>query len=103
MSSLSSLYRLLSQYKNFLSDVYDMINILNRSVDSSEASTRIGDYYTIDESTADNNLLKSNRNELIDKKSFLSGTIIPAINSKIREIERDIEREIERLAAEEDD
>lgn len=99
MSSLSSLYRQLRQYRTFLDDVNDCINVLNRTIDSAESAIKIGEYYTIDEATADNNVIKNSRNELSDKKQFLISTILPAISRKIREIED----EIARLEAEDDD
>lgn len=99
MSSLSSLYRQLRQYRTFLDDVNDCINILSRTIDSVESAIKIGEYYTIDETTADNNVIKNSHNELSNKKQFLSNTVIFAIRRKIREIED----EIARLEAEDDD
>lgn len=99
MSRLSSLYRQLRQYRTFLEDINDCVNALNKTIDSAEGAIKIGEYYTIDDTTADNNIIKNSRNELINKKELLNGTILPAIRRKIR----DIENEIARLEAEDDD
>ena len=99
MSSLSNLYYQLRKYRGLYDSVQDSIRCLDKVIDSSEMALKISDYYLMDDVSADNNSVKNTRTKFIEKKSFLSTTVLNAIGLKIREIQREIE-ELERAMAE---
>lgn len=96
MSRLSTLYYQLRVYKNFYSDIAESKRLLTNTINATNDSDKIGNYFRIDDNSADNGQIKKYINELIDYKNQLEVSIIPSINSKIREINREIREEEEK-------
>lgn len=101
MASLSQLYSDLRRYRNLSSSVSQVVSNLTNSINNLEpASSNIASYYSVDEMSADLKKVASVRGELIQKKSFLSGPVMSAIESKISRIQSDIRAEEERIERE---
>lgn len=74
-----------SQYYEKLRDrVNNVIYYLNKSIDSlDDIDGVLMKYYNIDDDSVNNVSVKSLKNDLINRVSYLKNTIIPSINSKI--------------------
>lgn len=101
MASLSQLYSDLRRYRNLSGSVSQVISNLANSISNLEpASSNIASYYSVDELSADLKKVVLVKNELTQKKNFLAGTIMSAIESKISRIQSDIRAEEERIERE---
>ena len=103
--NLTSLYRRLSEYQNFRSEVEGLIASLKNAVDPlSLACSSLDNTYLYDDVVADNGRLKNINKRLDNVISSLENNIIPAIDRKIRRLESSIDdliAEMEAAAAEE--
>ncbi len=97
MDRLSELQNELNKYYNLKNSVESIIIPLDKAIDAIElASNKIGENYLIDSNPADSNKVIADKENLIEKKSFLISTVNPAIDIQIARVKREIEAEIER-------
>lgn len=104
MASLSSLYRELSRYNTLLGNVYGMIKHVDNAISSLDnaletVTTKMDEYYAIDDSRADSEHILNCRKDLVVQNEYLNNKTVPAINNEIARIQR----EIEILESEDDD
>lgn len=104
--NLTSLYRRLSEFQSFRSEVEGLIASLKSAVDPlSLACSSLNNTYLYDDVVADNGRLKNINKRLDNVISSLENNIIPAIDRKISRIESSIDdliAEMEAAAAEEE-
>lgn len=103
--NLTSLYRRLSEFQSFRSEVEGLIASLKNAVDPLRlACSSLDNTYLYDDVVADNGKLKNINKRLDNVISSLENSIIPAIDRKISRIESSIDdliAEMEAAAAEE--
>lgn len=104
--NLTSLYRRLSEFQSFRSEVEGLIASLKNAVDPlSLAFSSLNNTYLYDDVVADNGRLKNINKRLDNVISSLENSIIPAIDRKISRIESSIDdliAEMDAAAAEEE-
>lgn len=104
--NLTSLYRRLSEFQSFRSEVEGLIASLKNAVDPLNlACSSLNNTYLYDDVVADNGRLKNINKRLDNVISSLENNIIPAIDRKISRIESSIDdliAEMEAAAAEEE-
>lgn len=104
--NLTSLYRRLSEFQSFRSEVEGLIASLKSAVDPlSLACSSLNNTYLYDDVVADNGRLKNINKRLDNVISSLENNIIPAIDRKISRIESSIDdliAEMEAAVAEEE-
>ena len=96
MANLSDLYDKKRKYENLRGSIEQIISSLNIGINNLEyAASNIPNYYNVNTLSADNGKTGIIRGSLMDKKNFLSNTIIPAINNAIYGVNVEIQRTIE--------
>lgn len=102
MALLDDLYSKKNSYINLRNKINDVLGSLNSSISSFEQpSSNIGVFYAINGQSADLNIIRNKKNELLNKRDYITQNVIPAINDKISNIEADIRNEEERIRREE--
>lgn len=88
---LSSLYRKLSQYNNFLSDINDLVHKLKNVLDPlTYANKSLEENFKYNDEKADKGRILKCRTNLERDINTLQREIIPSIEAQIRQIEKDI-------------
>jgi len=88
--SIEQLQNQLNRYRTFRNEVNNAIGALRRVIDAIGPAEGIETLYTIDDVSADNKVVNENKDKILNASAQLSNIIIPAINSKISDIERRI-------------
>lgn len=102
MALLDDLYSKKNSYINLRDKINDVLGSLNSGISSLEQpSSNIGVFYAINGQSADLNIIRNKKNELLNKRDYITQNVIPAINDKISNIEADIRNEEERIRREE--
>jgi len=97
MASLDQLYREKERYITFKSNVQSLIPSLSTSEQQiKDAYINIINSYKIDEEQADKQQIYQIANKITENKNTISSSIIPSIDTKIKEIDKEIADEIER-------
>lgn len=101
MSDMYDLKRDLNRYYEMKDNIVQVINDLKLSIDKLEpASTKNSDFYNIDGTGVDQNIISKKRDELVAKKDELSGKVLAEINSQIYILRKEIqELEVNPLSA----
>lgn len=97
---LNSLNANKNAYSNLKTNLQNAVSKLNSSKDFLEVSTKISEYYLINNLSADVKSIEDKRNKIINDINTINNTIIPAIDTKIGEISWQITQEEGRIAYE---
>ena len=88
--SIDQLRNELSRYRVLLNEVNNAISALRRVINVIGPAESIETIYTIDDISADNKIVNENKDKILNASAQLTNIVIPAINSKISDIERRI-------------
>ena len=76
-----------NKYITLKERILRIITALEKSADDIlKASNGIGEYYSLNGSSADNNRLTTEREKLLETRNNLKNSVLPAINNKLDEI-----------------
>ena len=91
----------LDALRNERMKIYDgLISYLDKSKDSLELCSNIESYFSIDDNSGDNGVIRNSRNIIVNDRNLISNQILPEIDVKIRNIGNAISQEEQRLEAE---
>lgn len=91
-----------SRYYTLLDSVKTINDRLSVTINDMKNATKIGEFFRIDNESADNDEIKKIREDVLNTKEFLTNSVEPEINYKISLLTRQIraseaEEEAERL------
>ena len=99
-SELSEISRKLNKYYNLKDTLNRIIISLGNSADSLQrAALKISEFYSIDDSSADDRRIDGDRNEVVHMRDTLKNGIVPAINEAIDSLLRERRRIEAEIAA----
>lgn len=100
MADLNALRNERKQYINLKNILSQVCNYLDKSKDSLELCSNIESYFSIDNNSGDNGVIRNSRNIIVNDRNLISNQILPEIEVKIRNIGNAISQEEQRLEAE---
>ncbi len=97
MADLNLLYSKKNQYQNLKSSINHLVNSLRIASDYLiDADEHLVHCYRLDDERADHSEIAIQRTNLMERQTYLQGTVLPAIDVAISRLDQEINLEIRR-------